>query len=87
MKVVSYSYASTALSTVLDAVLQDAEVTVISRDDAPEAAVLMSLNHYNSLMETLYLLSTAANSAALAHAIQQDRAGQGQVRELLDGDA
>jgi antitoxin YefM len=46
----------------------------------------MSLDHYNSLMETLYLLSTPANAKALTQAIHQDRAGQSQPRTLLDGD-
>jgi len=47
----------------------------------------MSLNYYNSIMETLHLLSTPANAEALARAIQQDRAGQSQARELLTGDS
>ena len=47
----------------------------------------MSLDYYNSLMETLHLLSTPANAEALTRAIQQDRAGQAQARELLTGDS
>jgi antitoxin YefM len=46
----------------------------------------MSLAHYNSLIETLHLLSTPANARALARAIGQDRAGQAQPRGLLDAD-
>ncbi|RUQ39251.1 MAG: type II toxin-antitoxin system prevent-host-death family antitoxin [Candidatus Competibacteraceae bacterium] len=87
MKVVTYSHARNALKSVLDEVLQDADVTIISRRDAEGDAVVMSLDHYNSLMETLHLLSTPANAEALARAIQQDRAGQAQGRELLTGDS
>jgi antitoxin YefM len=47
----------------------------------------MSLNYYNSIMETLHLLSTPANAAALARAIEQDRTGQSQVRQLLTSDS
>jgi antitoxin YefM len=83
MKVVTYSHARNALKSVLDAVLQDADVTIISRRDAEGDAVVMSLDYYNSLMETLHLLSTPANAEALARAIQQDRTGQSQARELL----
>ena len=87
MKVVTYSHARNALKSVLDDVLQDADVTIISRRDAEGDAVVMSLDHYNSLMETLHLLSTPANASALARAIQQDRAGQSQARELIAGDS
>lgn len=87
MKVVAYSHARNALKSVLDDVLQDADVTIISRRDAKGDAVVMSLDYYNSLMETLHLLSTPANAKALARAIQQDRAGQAQGRELLTGDS
>ncbi len=86
MKVVTYSHARNALKSVLDDVLQDADMTIISRRDAEGDAVVMSLDYYNSLMETLHLLSTPANAAALARAIQQDRAGQSQTRELLPDD-
>lgn len=87
MKVVTYSHARNALKSVLDDVLQDADVTIISRRDAEGDAVVMSLYYYNSLMETLHLLSTPANAAALARAIQQDRTGQSQVRQLLASDS
>ena len=86
MKVVTYSHARNALKSVLDDVLQDADMTIISRRDAEGDAVVMSLDYYNSLMETLHLLSTPANAAALARAIQQDRAGQSQTREWLADD-
>ena len=87
MKVVTYSHARNALKSVLDDVLQDADVTIISCRDAEGDAVIMSLNYYNSIMETLHLLSTPANAQALARAIQQDRAGQSQVRQLIASDS
>jgi antitoxin YefM len=83
MKVVTYSHARNALKSVLDGVVQDADVTIISRRDADGDAVVMSLDSYNSIMETLYLTSNPANAAALARAIAQDKAGQTQVHELL----
>ena len=87
MKVVTYSHARNALKSVLDEVMQDVDVTIISRRDAEGDAVVMSLDYYNSLMETLHLLSTPANAEALARAIQQDRAGQSQAQELMAGDS
>lgn len=87
MNVITYSHARNALKSVLDAVIQDVDVTVISRRDAEGDAVIMSLAHYNSLMETLHLLSTPANAKALTRAIEQDRAGQAQLRALLEADS
>lgn len=84
MKVVTYSYARNSLKSVLDGVVQDADVTIISRRDAEGDAVVMSLDSYNSMMETLHLTSNPANSAALARAIAQDKAGQAQKRQLLE---
>jgi len=86
VKVVTYSHARNALKTVLDDVVRDSDVAIISRRDAEGDAVVMSLDHYNSLMETLHLLSTPANAEAMARAIRQDRAGQAQARKLLEAD-
>lgn len=86
MKVVTYTHARNALKSILDGVVQDADVTIISRRDAEGDAVVMSLDTYNSLMETLYLTSHPANAAALARAIAQDKAGQAQARPLLPDD-
>lgn len=83
MNVVSYSDARNSLKTVLDTVVDNADHTLITRRSGGDA-VVMSLDSYNSLMETIHLLSTPANAAHLARAIEQDRAGQTLVRDLLD---
>jgi antitoxin YefM len=75
MKVVTDSHARNALKSLLDTFVHDADVAIISRRDAEGDAVVMSLNHYNSLIETLHLLSIPANAAALAWAIRQEQAG------------
>lgn len=85
MKIVTYSQARSALKAVLDAVNEDADVTVISRRDGADA-VVMSLDHYQSIMETMHLLSTPANAAALGRAVNQDRAGQAKRRQLVQPD-
>lgn len=82
MRIVTYSEARSSLKAVLDSVSEDADVTVISRRDGSDA-VVMSLDHYQSIMETMHLLSTPANAAALARAVKQDRAGQAKRRALL----
>jgi antitoxin YefM len=86
MKVVTYTYARNALKSILDGVIQDADVTIISRRDAEGDAVVMSLDSYNSIMETLHLISNPANAAALARAIAQDKAGMAQEYSLYSTD-
>lgn len=85
MRIVTYSEARSSLKSVLDTVNEDADVTVISRRDGADA-VVMSLDHYQSIMETMHLLSTPANAAAMARAVIQDRAGQAVRRELVKAD-
>lgn len=83
MKIVNFSEARNSLRAVLDRVVDDADVTVIARRDAPDA-VVMSLDYYSSLMETVHLLSSPANAAHLARSIQQARTGRSKRRDLID---
>ena len=83
MRIVSFSEARNNLKTILDGVVNDADATVIARRDA-EDAVVMSLDYYNSLMETLHLLRSPANSQHLQQSIAQYRAGKTTVREPTD---
>lgn len=82
MRVITYSEARNSLKSVLDAVHDDADVTVISRRDGADA-VVMSLDHYQSMLETMHLLSTPANAAHLAKSIAQHKAGKAIRRELV----
>ena len=83
MQVVSFTEARNNLKSVLDQVVNDADCTIITRRDA-EDAVVMSLDYYNSLMETVHLLKSPANAAHLAKSIAQYRNNQTQERELID---
>ncbi|GAB3433020.1 type II toxin-antitoxin system prevent-host-death family antitoxin [Massilia solisilvae] len=83
MRIVSFSDARNNLRAVIDQVVEDADVTVIARRDAPDA-VVMSLDQYNSLIETVHLLSSPANAAHLGKSIVQANAGQAKRRELVD---
>ena len=84
MRVISFTEARNGLKGVLDGVVNDADTTIITRRDA-EDAVVMSLDYYNSLMETVYLLRSPANAEHLSKSIAQYHAGQTQPRELIDG--
>lgn len=82
MRVVNFSEARSKLKTVLDQVANDAGYTIISRRDADDA-VVMSLDQFNSLMETVHLLKCPANAAHLAKSINQYRKGQTVQSELV----
>jgi len=83
MKVVNFSEARNQLKSVLDRVVNDADYTVITRRDA-EDAVVMSLDQFNGLMETVHLLKSPANAAHLSKSIQQYRAGEAEEHGLLN---
>lgn len=83
MRIVSFTEARNSLKTVLDDVINDASTTIITRRDA-EDAVVMSLDYYNSLMETVHLLRSPANAAHLHSSIVQYKSGKATPRELLD---
>lgn len=83
MRVVNFSDARNSLKTVINQVINDADYTVITRRDAPDA-VVMSLDTFNSLMETVHLLKSPANAAHLAKSIEQHRQGLTVNRALVD---
>ena len=83
MNVTSFSDARNNLKSILDKVVEDADYTIITRRDASDC-VVMSLDHYNSLMETVHLLKSPENAAHLAKSIEQFRAGKIQVRDITE---
>ncbi len=83
MKIISFTEARNGLKSVLDSVVNDADTTVITRRDADDA-VVMSLDYYNSLMETVHLLRSPANADHLNRSIAQYRDGKASLRELMD---
>ena len=83
MRTVTFTEARNRLKSVLDKVTNDADIAVITRRNAGDA-VVMSLDYYNSLVETVHLLNSPANAAHLAESIRQFRAGETVERSTLD---
>ena len=81
MRIVTFSEALNQLKAILDRGVKDADYTIITRRDA-KAAVVMSLDTFNSLRETLHLLASPANAAHLARSIAQYKQGQTSERDV-----
>ncbi len=83
MRVVNYTEARNNFKSIIDTVVNDADYTIINRRDAQDA-VIMSLDYFNSMQETLHLLRSPANVAHLEKSIAQYRAGEISSHELID---
>jgi antitoxin YefM len=81
-RIINFSDARRNLRSVIDQVVKEANATVITRRNAPDV-VVMSNDNYNSLLETVYLLSSPENVAHLAKSIEQARAGHSQPRKMI----
>ena len=82
MDVVTFSDARANLKSVLDRVVDDNEEVVVTRAGG-ESVVMVSLESWNAIQETLYLLSTPGNARAL-RAIAELDTGDGPERDLID---
>jgi toxin YoeB len=79
MRVVNFSDARNRLKCVLNQVVEDSDYTVIYRRDA----VVMSLEQFNALLETVHLLKSPANAAHLARSMGQDRKTLKRINQLI----
>ena len=78
----NYSEFRTKLKKYLDSVEDDNETLIIKRKSG-KGTVLISLDEYNSLMETIHLLSSRKNADRLYESIQQMKTGK-TVKPKLD---
>lgn len=85
MKVMSMSESRANYAATLDSVINDQEEVVITRPGG-ENVVMLPQHEYESMRETLYLMSSPVNRQRISRAIEQLDGGEGQVRELIDAD-
>lgn len=85
MDAMTYSYTRQHFADVMDRVNEDRAPVLVTRQQG-KPVVMMSLDDYNALEETAYLLRSPANARRLLEAVEQLRAGGGVVRDLA-GDA
>ena len=85
MDVVTYSEARANLKDVMDRVVADKTEVIVTRQKA-EAVVMISLAEWNSISETLHLLSSPKNAERLRRAIRDMDAGKGVEHDLIEPD-
>jgi len=66
-----------------DQVIDDQDTLIITRNDG-QMVVVMSLNQFNSQVETDYLNSTKANREHLRKSIESLKAGRLEEHELIE---
>ena len=85
MDAITYTDLRQNLKSYMDKVIQDSVALIITRKNN-ENVVLLSIDEYNSLLETNYLLSNEANAEHLKKSIAQHKSGNAKPRELYEGD-
>ncbi|WP_052075401.1 type II toxin-antitoxin system Phd/YefM family antitoxin [Pseudomonas lutea] len=74
MQILSFTQARAGLKQVMDDVCQDHEPVVITRQRG-NPVVMLSLDDYNSMTETMYLLGTENNATRLRGSIAKHKTG------------
>lgn len=85
MKTLSYTESRAHYAEVLDSVVDDREEIVITRA-GHEPVVIVSLEDYEALKETAYLMRSPANARRLLDAMARLEAGHGEHHDLIDAD-
>ncbi|MDZ7765676.1 MAG: type II toxin-antitoxin system Phd/YefM family antitoxin [Melioribacteraceae bacterium] len=79
----NFSEFRTNLKKYLDSIEDNNETLIIKRKSG-KGTVLISLDEYNSLMETVHLLSSKANATRLYESINQMKSGDTVSKDLIE---
>ena len=85
MEAVTYSHTRQHLSEIMNKVSDDRAPILITRQNG-NPVVMMSLQDFNALEETAYLMRSPKNVRRLMESIEQLAANGGQVKNLIDAD-
>ena len=75
MRTATFSDFSSNIKNYFNSVIDNCDSIIVNRN-SDEAAVLLSLDEYNSLMETLYLMSSRDTMADIRKAEQDIKEGK-----------
>ncbi|HEX4882113.1 MAG TPA: type II toxin-antitoxin system prevent-host-death family antitoxin [Porticoccaceae bacterium] len=83
MDAITYTTARARLAETMDRVCNDHEAIIITRNGR-QSVVMVSLDDFNALEETAYLLRAPKNARRLLDAIAELQEGLGTERELAE---
>jgi antitoxin YefM len=83
MEVFNYTDFRNNLKSVLDKTVENHEVIIISRSQNKDV-VLLSLDDYNSWMETMHLMRSERNRTRLMEAIERTEKGDFISHDLIE---
>jgi antitoxin YefM len=83
MDAITYSTARANLARTMDRVCEDHAPIIITRNGG-QSVVMVSLDDYQALEETAYLLRNPANARRLLSAVGQLVEGKGELREFSE---
>jgi len=83
MDAITYSAARKKFVETMERVCDNHEPIIVTRRNA-RPVVMMSLDDFNAIEETGYLLRSPANAARLRESINQAVGGRAEVRELVE---
>ncbi|MBW4552364.1 MAG: type II toxin-antitoxin system prevent-host-death family antitoxin [Aphanocapsa sp. GSE-SYN-MK-11-07L] len=83
MDAISYTHARGNLAKLMESVCDDHAAVIITRKNE-RSVVMLSLEDYQALEETAYLLRSPKNARRLLAAIAELESGGGTARELIE---
>ena len=83
MKAISYTAARNNLAQTMQRVCDDHDPVIITRKNT-DSVVMLSLDDFEALQETAYLLQNPANAKRLIESIEQLESDKGMEKEILE---
>lgn len=83
MKALTYTAVRGNLAKTMRSVCDDHDPVIITRQQN-DAVVMMSLEDYEALNETAYLLNSPKNTRRLLESIEELEKGSGKIRKLVE---
>ena len=83
MRAITYTNARNNLAGTMKKVCDDHAPIIVTRKNN-EAVILMSLEDYEALTETAYLMQSPKNAKRLIESIEELNTGRGQEREIIE---